>query len=220
MPNSNNSHDALDREADNDFNQRLSRNIYENNNGDISKLSWKYVPGLLGKVQPIFQADSLDHLSDDGGLVWVGNPANRRLRKEWSRREGVDWPTDSKTGRNYDVAHIVARADNGKDHVDNIRPMHPDHHRAEHVANGDLARWGRRPGIARAFGGTVARSIEPLAVISGLLGLLSGRIRTNNFTNFAGDILGVPTPEDEAKAFEARQKLFNPNWKPGDPYST
>jgi hypothetical protein len=157
--------------------------------------------------------------SDDGGYFsLIGNPAHPRLRREWAKKSGQDWPLDPKTGRNQDVAHYRARADGGPDHVDNIRPMPHDEHMAEHMANGDQARWGRRPSIARAFGGTVARSIEPLTVLSGILGILSGRVRTDTFDNFSSDMMGYPSQEDRRKAFEQQQKAINPNWKPGDPW--
>jgi hypothetical protein len=155
---------------------------------------------------------------DGGEFSLVGNPANPRLRKEWSQKWGLAWPKDPATGRNYDVAHIIAKADGGKDHVDNIRPMHPDDHIAEHVRNGDLARWARRAGIARAFGGTVARAIEPLSILSGILGILTRSTRIDTLDNFAHDMMGTPSDEDLEKAFEARQKAINPKWKPGDPY--
>jgi len=155
---------------------------------------------------------------DNGEFSLIGNPANPRLRKEWSQKWGLPWPQDPVTGRNYDVAHIVAKGDGGKDHVDNIRPMHPEDHIAEHIANGDMSRWGMRPGIARAFGGTVARSLGPLSILSDILGMMSGRIRTDNLDNFSSDMIGVPSQEDRQKAFEDQQKSINPNWKRGDPY--
>lgn len=156
--------------------------------------------------------------ADDGGeLALIGNPANRRLRSEWELKWGQIWPKDPATGRNYDVAHHVAKADGGKDHVDNIRPMHPDDHIAEHIRNGDFRRWALRPGIARAFGGVVAHEgMSPLAVFSDLLGIASGRIRTDNFDNFSSDMQGIPSSGDRRKALEDEQRLINPNWKPGD----
>jgi hypothetical protein len=139
--------------------------------------------------------------SDDGHqLIDIGNPANRGLRREYEKNVGP-WPK-TESGRNYDVAHLKAIADGGTNTLDNIVPMHPDAHVAAHQANGDSARWGRRPGIARAFGGTVepprggptARGfgfIDPSAVT----GLLSGRIRTDTFSHFTTDMLGLPSLE-------------------------
>lgn len=163
-----------------------------------------------GSVPSNLYDDRLAGSDDGGALLLAGNSAHPRLRREWSQKWGLPWPTDPVTGRNYDVAHIIAKADGGKDHADNIRPMHPDDHFAEHMANGDPARWGRRPGIARAFGGTVARSLGPLSIFGDILGMISGRIRTDNWDNFTSDMMGVPSLEDQ-------QKAINPNWKQGDP---
>jgi hypothetical protein len=148
-------------------------------------------------------------------FIEIGNPANRRSRREWERKNGP-WPRDPATGRNYDVAHIRATADGGTNALDNIRPMHPAEHLAEHMANGDYARWARRAAIARAFGGTVARALPSLEIISGVTGILSGRIRTDSFDNFTSDLMGWPSKEDKRKAFEHQQKQLDPNWKPGD----
>ena len=106
----------------------------------------------------------------------------------------------------------TALADGGSNTLDNIRPMHP----AEHVNAGDFARWARRPGIARAFGGTV-EAFPILELGSLILGALSGRIRTNSVDNMLHDMLGEPSMEDRRKQFEDEQRRINPNWKPGDP---
>ena len=79
---------------------------------------------------------------DGGELIEIGNPHNRRLKREHIAKYG-SW-SKTETGRDYDVAHIRAIADGGANTLDNIRPMHPDAHRAEHMANKDGARWGRR----------------------------------------------------------------------------
>ncbi|MDB5476530.1 MAG: repeat protein [Phenylobacterium sp.] len=153
---------------------------------------------------------------DGGALTLIGNPANPRLRRAWEQREGRPWPQDE-TGRNYDVAHIKALADGGTNTLENIRPMHPEPHAAEHMANGDHARWAKRPWIARAFGGKVGTVVGPLSWMSDLTGILSGRIRTNSTDNFVSDMLGWPSQEDQRRAYEAYQKAINPKWKPGDP---
>jgi hypothetical protein len=157
--------------------------------------------GLLGGRNPAGLDQSLidrDVWKTDEGLTLIplGNPANPRLRREWERREGRPWPRDPVTGRNYDVAHQKALADGGTNTLDNIRPMHPDAHRAEHIANGDHARWGARPGIARAFGGTVARGLDIFSLAPIITGVLSGRIRTDTPANFWSDIAGVPSEDD------------------------
>jgi hypothetical protein len=82
----------------------------------------------------------------------IGNPHNRRLRREWEAANGRPWPR-TKEGLRYDVAHKRAIADGGTNTLDNIRPMDPLEHKQSHRE--DQARWGRRAAIARAFGGKV-----------------------------------------------------------------
>ena len=140
---------------------------------------------------------------EDAYFIQIGNPHNPRLRREWEKAKGRQWPkTDD--GRNYDVAHKRAIADGGTNTLDNIEPMHPDEHAAQHLNNGDSARWGRRPSIARAFGGTVEppnpglviRGIGLLQAFTGLTGLLSGRIRTDTPVHTWYDMAGYPAPDD------------------------
>lgn len=169
---------------------------------------------------PTVTPDSLDKTGagrDDGAnLELIGNPHNPRLRREWEQKYGQAWPKNPETGRPYDVAHNKAIADGGTNTVDNIRPMHPADHLAEHLANGDYARWARRQWIARTFGGRVAPSLGPLSVFSDVLGMLSGRIRTNSFDNFSSDMMGWPSQEDQMQQIIREQKALDPNWKPGD----
>lgn len=151
----------------------------------------------------------------DAYLFLTGNPHNPRLKREWEQREGRPWPTDEK-GRSYHVAHKKALADGGTNTLDNIEPMHPDEHIAQHIANGDFSRWAKRPWIARAFGGRVG-ALGRLGFLSDITGILSGRIRTNSLMNFASDLMGVPSPEDQQRIEQEFQRSINPNWKPGDP---
>jgi hypothetical protein len=146
----------------------------------------------------------------------VGNPHNPRLKREWVRAKGIPWPRDPVTGRDYDVGHKRALADGGTNTLDNIEPIHPDAHRAQHMANGDPARFARRQWIARAFGGRVARGLGALDLIPNITGLLSGRIRTDSWENFASDVIGVPSPEDMRQQNEELRKRYFPNTKPGD----
>jgi hypothetical protein len=147
----------------------------------------------------------------------VGNPHNPRLKGEWVQREGRPWPqTDD--GRSYHVAHKKALADGGTNTLDNIEPMHPDEHIAQHIENGDFARWARRPGIARAFGGRVAEGVGAAGFLSDLLGMFTGRIRTDTFDNFSHDVVGQPSNQDRIEEFERQQKAITPGWKPGDPW--
>ncbi len=157
--------------------------------------------------------DKTSFVEGDGGLfVEIGNPANRGLKREHVRQNG-DWPRDPVTGRDYDVAHYRAIADGGKNVLENIRPMHPDAHRAEHLANGDSARWGARASIARAFGGRVQRGLGVLSIIPTLTGILSGRISIDSVEDFANSMMGQPTRRE----IEQEQKRHNPKWKRGDP---
>ena len=151
---------------------------------------------------------------DDGEFIEIGNPHNRRLRQEYLRKYGY-WPkTDD--GRNYDVSHRRAIADGGTNTLDNIEPMHPDEHKAKHRNEGDNARFGRRPSIARAFGGKVEppRAASKVRGLGGMfspldiLGIMSGRIRTDSFSDFASDLVGMPSPEDMAKEQEARRRYI------------
>lgn len=137
---------------------------------------------------------------DDGAeIIDVGNPANPRLRREWEIKHGQAWPKDAATGRNHDVAHIVARADGGTDTLDNIRPLHPDLHRQEHMQNGDFKRWGARAAAPRAVGPgfePIMRGLGLLQIIPDITGVLSGRIRTDTPLHFWSDMAGVPSPDD------------------------
>jgi hypothetical protein len=153
---------------------------------------------------------------DGAELQEVGNPHNRRLKREFIQRNGY-WPR-TEDGRDFDVSHKKAIADGGTNTLDNIEPMHPDDHAAKHLADGDGARWGRRSSIARAFGGRVepprygptVRGIGPLGTLSNLAGILSGRIRTDSFPNFTTDMLGLPSLD------ELGGVLGRPSWcQPG-----
>ncbi|WP_395671828.1 HNH endonuclease signature motif containing protein [Phenylobacterium sp.] len=155
---------------------------------------------------------------EQGAFVSVGNrPSSPTQIKQWEKREGRPWPRDPVTGRLYEVGHIRALADGGTDTLDNIEPIHPDAHRAQHKANGDYSRWARRRWIANAFGGRVARALGPLGILPNITGVLSGRIRTDSFDNYTSDIMGWPSDEDRRRQLEREQKATNPNWKAGDP---
>ncbi len=146
---------------------------------------------------------------EDGDLQEIVNPHHRRLRGEWERAEGRPWPKTS-GGRNFDVAHTKAVADGGTHTLNNIQPMHPDEHKAQHRLNGDHARFGRRSSIARAFGGRVEppansskavrfptmRGLGILGWIPNMTGVLSGRIRTDTPIHFWNDMSGLPSDDD------------------------
>lgn len=161
-------------------------------------------------------------------FLLVGNPENKRLKQEYIQKYGY-WPKTA-DGKDYDVSHIRAIADGGTNSLDNIEPIDPDEHRSKHQRDGDLRRYGKRPGIARAFGGKVeppthapksARSprvngLGLLGLIPNITGILSGRIRTDNFDNFTSDMLGYPSQEDLRQRDEELRRRYFPNSKPGD----
>lgn len=154
-------------------------------------------------------------------LLWIGNPHNRRLKREWELKYGP-WP-HTPDGRPYDVAHIRAIADGGTNTLDNIRPMEPTEHRASHVE--DSRRWGERPSRARAFGGTVeppahaavrprpgpVRGAVILDLLPNITGMLSGRIRTDSWDNFVSDMTGQQSQEDLDRANEELRRRYFPN---------
>jgi hypothetical protein len=93
---------------------------------------------------------------EEGDLYDIGNPHNRRLKREWVAKYGP-WPQTA-DGRNYHVAHIVATADGGPQTLENIRPMDPDEHMAEHKRNGDFRRFGARGPVAKREKAAAAQS--------------------------------------------------------------
>jgi len=211
---------------------------------------WRSTPVSSVKVAPKPEASYSSSVGNDGAvldkdlagpddgaaLIDIGNPANPRLRREYIRKYGY-WPTIPETGRNFDVAHIIAKADDGTDTLDNIKPMHPDDHRAEHMANGDFARWRARRGSMPASGGTVSGSVPTkpiprapspemprfkapglglISPLSDILGMISGRIRTDSLDNFWSDMMGRPSQEDIRRQNERIQKQLFPQAKPGE----
>jgi hypothetical protein len=57
-------------------------------------------------------------------------------------------------------------------------------------------------------------------ILPNITGMLSGRIRTDSFDNFASDMMGFPSEEDHLRDWEDYQRALNPKWKPGDPFRT
>lgn len=103
---------------------------------------------------------------EEGDLLDIGNPHNRRLRREWVAKNGP-WPQTA-DGRNYHVAHIKATADGGTQTLDNIRPMDPEEHMAEHKRGGDFRRFGARgPEAKRAKAAAVQSSTTQASTSSG-----------------------------------------------------
>lgn len=170
--------------------------------------------------------------NDGADIIDVGNPANPKLRRQWEIQNGQSWPKDPATGRNHDVAHIIAKADGGTDTLDNIRPLHPDLHKQEHMQNGDFARWGARSraagsapteAVPRLPGGEIPRFKVPgiglISPLSDILGMISGRIRTDSADNFASDMMGIPSQEDLQRQRDYIQKQLFPQAKPGEKWA-
>jgi hypothetical protein len=76
-----------------------------------------------------------------------------------------------------------------------------------------LCARGKKPN-----GGSDVKGLGLLGIIPDIMGILSGRIRTDTFDDFASDMMGAPSQEDRREAFEAEQRRLNPKWKPGDPF--
>ncbi len=72
--------------------------------------------------------------------------AARTIRRAWEKERERTWPTDPSTGRNHDVAHVLALADGGDNSLSNIKPLSRKNHIAEHKKNGDFSRWAKRRG--------------------------------------------------------------------------
>lgn len=152
---------------------------------------------------------------EEGHIIEIGS-RSRQHRRGWELREGRPWPTVPETGENYHVSHIIPKGDGGPDTLDNIEPEHPETHIERHRANGDFSRFGKRSG--RPKGGSTVRGLGLLGIVPSITGVLSGSIRMDTFDNFWSDMLGLPSEEDQRKAFEDRQRVINPKWKPGDPF--
>jgi hypothetical protein len=87
------------------------------------------------------------------------------------------------------------------------------------MENGDFRTWGSWSGGRKPGGGPEVEGLGWLGIIPDITGILSGRIRTDTFDNFASDLIGIPSEEDRRKALEEEQRRLNPKWKPGDPIS-
>jgi hypothetical protein len=160
--------------------------------------------------------------NDDVQFIEIGSKS-RQHRRGWERQELQPWPTVPESGKNYHVSHIKAKGDGGSDTLDNIEPKHPVEHMEQHRKNGDFSRWGKRGGSNRSApskGGPKLRGLGAWMILPNITGMLSGRIRTDSFDNFASDMMGFPSEEDHLRDWEDYQRALNPKWKPGDPFRT
>jgi hypothetical protein len=157
---------------------------------------------------------------DQGELIEIGNPHNPRLRREWERANGKPWPkTDD--GRRHHVSHKTAIADGGTNTLDNIEPMHPDEHIALHIKNGDFARWGARGGRPRpsGFGGIEALGVAG-DLFTGVVGLLTGRVRTDTPLHAWFDMAGAKSMQEEAEDKERARREIQRQLFPDCPPNT
>jgi hypothetical protein len=92
-----------------------------------------------------------------GAGIWLASKATPRissktLRGRWETETGQPWPKDPKTGRNQDVAHKKALADEGSNDVKNIEPLPHEPHVRQHSQAGDFKRWGSRGAKVKKVG--------------------------------------------------------------------
>ena len=137
-----------------------------------------------------------------------------KIRKQWEIQEGRDWPTVPETGANYHGHHKKPVSEGGGWELENIEPMHPVEHKELHMKNRDFAKWGgwargRKPTLPEVPG------LGVFQVLPEILGVLSGRIRTDSLDNTFSDIMGVPSQEDIRKFHEEMRKKYAPNLPPG-----
>jgi hypothetical protein len=76
------------------------------------------------------------------GVARISPSAARKLWE--AANPGQKVPFDVVRGRFQDMAHILARTDGGKDIAENLKPQEHGEHMAEHMSNGDFARWASR----------------------------------------------------------------------------
>lgn len=77
--------------------------------------------------------------------VGVARISPAAARKLWeAANPGEKVPFDAVRGRFYDMAHNKALADGGTNAAENLKPQEHAEHMAEHMENGDFARWGAR----------------------------------------------------------------------------
>ncbi len=94
--------------------------------------------------------------------VGVARISPAAARKMWeAANPGLKVPLDAARGRFQDMAHIKALADGGTNAAGNLKPQEHGEHMAEHMANGDFARWASRAKDAVVNGAEAAgREIE------------------------------------------------------------
>ena len=76
------------------------------------------------------------------GVARISPSAAHKLWEAANPGEKV--PFDAVRGRFYDMAHNKALADGGTNAAGNLKPQEHAEHMAEHMENGDFARWGAR----------------------------------------------------------------------------
>jgi hypothetical protein len=102
------------------------------------------------ETQELVEQNKID-MGGDGSAVakvntqaGVPRVASSTLRRMWERVTGKSWPKDNATGKNQDVSHKQAVADQGSNSVNNIEPLPHGEHMSMHKNKGDFRRWGAR----------------------------------------------------------------------------
>jgi hypothetical protein len=76
------------------------------------------------------------------GVARISPSAARKIYE--TANPGLKVPFDTVRQRYVDMAHIKALADGGTNAAENLKPQEHGEHMAEHMANGDFARWASR----------------------------------------------------------------------------
>jgi RHS repeat-associated protein len=92
-------------------------------------------------VSPQLQGEGTGWLKSLGVVLGAVRLSAAQARRIWEAATGQKVPFDAARGRFYDMAHIDALVDGGTNAAENLKPQQHDEHIAEHMANGDFARW-------------------------------------------------------------------------------